>query len=135
MSRRRGRGSHRRYERTDRVNEAVLQVVADALCRLSDPRVDLVTITGVAVTSDLGYATVYFAPPPGRDSAEAGDGLRSAASNLRRAVGSQLRLRQVPELRFREDPAIVRGRRIEAILRGAQNDGPAGDDEEREAPA
>ena len=42
-----------------RVNEAVRTVVADAIRDLKDPRIGLVTVTGVNVTPDLGEATVF----------------------------------------------------------------------------
>ena len=42
-----------------RVNEAVRSVVADAISDLKDPRIGLVTVTGVVVTADLSEATVF----------------------------------------------------------------------------
>ena len=50
----------RRYPRMARVNEVVLEALADELERLSDPRLGLVTITGVDVSADLRHATVYY---------------------------------------------------------------------------
>jgi ribosome-binding factor A len=43
-----------------RVNEVVREVIADELERLSDPRLGLVTVTGVDVSADLRHATVYY---------------------------------------------------------------------------
>ena len=45
--------SPRKYPRTARLNESLLEVLAEELERLSDPRLELVTITGVDVTRDL----------------------------------------------------------------------------------
>ena len=42
-----------------RVNEAVRAVVAEAVGDLKDPRIGIVTVTGVDVTPDLREATVY----------------------------------------------------------------------------
>jgi ribosome-binding factor A len=142
------RGSVRRYPRMVRVNEVVREVVADELERLSDPRLGLVTVTGVDVSADLRHAVVYYsaldagpeqpkrsrrrgAPSPGEPVADAADAadaqaafkartnaaLRSAAPHLRTALGRQVRLKYVPELVFREDPAIEQGERVEAIIR------------------
>ena len=62
------RGSVRRYPRMARVNEVVREVIADELERLSDPRLGLVTVTGVDVSADLRHATVYYsALDPGRE--------------------------------------------------------------------
>ena len=45
--------SPRKYPRTLRVNEVVREMIADELERLADPRLELVTITGVDVSPDL----------------------------------------------------------------------------------
>ena len=52
--------SPRRYPRTARVNEVMLEVLADELERMSDPRLELVTLTGVDVSRDLAHAKVYY---------------------------------------------------------------------------
>ena len=46
-------------ERMRRVNESVRQVLAESLPELKDPRIGLVTVTGVVTSPDLRYATVY----------------------------------------------------------------------------
>jgi ribosome-binding factor A len=118
--------SPRKFPRTARVNEVMLEVLADELERMSDPRLELVTFTGVKVTRDLSYATVYYstlgatvspdAPATFADDAE--HALRKAAPHLRGVVGRQMRIRQVPALTFEVDPGIVAGQRIDEILRG-----------------
>jgi ribosome-binding factor A len=50
----------RRYPRRARVNEVVRETIADEVERLNDPRLGLVTITGVDVSPDLRQATVYY---------------------------------------------------------------------------
>jgi ribosome-binding factor A len=109
--------SPRRYPRTLRVNEVVRQVIADDLEQLSDPRLEMVTVTGVEVSADLRHATVFYAKL-GKEEAETGDALARAAPRLRATLGREVRLKYLPELHFREDPAIQAGARIEAILRG-----------------
>jgi ribosome-binding factor A len=52
--------SPRKYPRTARLNESLLEVLAEALERLSDPRLELVTITGVDVSRDLSRAKVFY---------------------------------------------------------------------------
>jgi len=108
----------RRYPRMARVNEVVQETLADELERLTDPRLELVTITGVDVTADLREADVFFSVLASPSSAaEAEAGLRAAASRLRAGLGKQVRLKYLPRLRFREDPAIVEGQRMEDIIR------------------
>ena len=124
-------GSPRKYPRTARVNEVVREALADELERLSDPRLGLVTITGVDVSPDLRHASVYYSslrtsgrrgeePVTGTaDEARAAtrDALRSAAPHLRAELGRQVRLKYLPELDFREDPSVAEGERVEEIIR------------------
>jgi ribosome-binding factor A len=123
------------------VNELVRETLADEVERLSDPRLGLVTITGVDVSPDLRHATVYYsALDTGTrkrgvreaDVAQAAErqeetraALSSAAPHLRAELGRQVRMKYIPELTFREDPAIVQGARIEEILRELARDAPA----------
>jgi ribosome-binding factor A len=46
-------------DRMRRVNEAIREVVSEALGEVKDPRVGFVTVTGVRATQDLARATVY----------------------------------------------------------------------------
>ena len=122
--------SPRKFPRTARVNEVMLEVLADELERMSDPRLELVTFTGVKVTRDLSYATVYYstlgatvAPDaPTTFAQNADEALRKAAPHLRGVVGRQMRIRQVPALTFEVDPGIVAGQRIDEILRGIHHE-------------
>jgi ribosome-binding factor A len=116
--------SARKYPRTARLNEAVLEVLAGELERMSDPRLELVTFTGVDVTRDLSYATVFYstlgATTAGASETFAEDAataLESAGTHFRGVLGRQLRIRQVPVLRFSVDAGIMTGQRIEEILR------------------
>ncbi len=119
----------RRYPRTARVNEVVRETLADEIERLSDPRLGFVTVTGVEVTRDLRLADVYYSVlGTAEERVESSNALRSASPHLRAVVGREVRLKYNPELRFREDPAIAQGQRIEEVLRSirdgtAQRDG------------
>jgi ribosome-binding factor A len=120
----------RRYPRTARVNEVVLEVLADELERLSDPRLGFVTFTGVEVSADLRHANVFYSvintTKGGIQASEAqhtatAEALRSAGPHLRAVLGRQVRLKYLPELVFHEDPAIAQGERVEQLLRGLRD--------------
>jgi ribosome-binding factor A len=104
----------RKFSRSLRVNEVVREALADELERMADPRLEMVTITGVDVSPDLRQAVVFYAAL-GRPDAEAA--LSSAAPRLRAALGREVRLKYLPALQFRADPAIESGQRVEKILR------------------
>jgi ribosome-binding factor A len=111
----------RKFPRTARINEVVREALAEELERMSDPRLSMVTITGVDVTRDLRYAKVYYAAL-GRHDDEIEVALRKASPHLRGVLGRQVRLKYLPELQFRLDPAIEQGQRVEEILRTIEQD-------------
>jgi ribosome-binding factor A len=120
--------SGRRYPRTARLNEVMLEVLADEVERLSDPRLGFVTLTGVDVNRDVTKATVFYSTlaaegeaanddDAGAAAAATARALESATPHLRAVLGRQVRTKHVPRLQFVPDPGIVSGQRIEAILR------------------
>jgi ribosome-binding factor A len=126
------RRSPHRYPRTARVNEVIVEVIAEELGRLSDPRLELVTLTGAEASTDLGYATLYYSAldAAGRPQTEAqlkatSAALHAATPHLRRVLGRQVRWRNTPALTFKVDPAIAAGQRIEEILRDIHSKGQA----------
>ncbi len=99
-----------------RVNEAVRAVVADAVGDLKDPRIGLVTVTGVDVTPDLREATVYVSVLGGEKKRRAISGLESAHGVLQARINRELNLRRTPTLRFAYDDAVERGVRMTKLI-------------------
>jgi ribosome-binding factor A len=124
-----GRNAPRKYPRVLRVNEVVREAVAEELAQLADPRLELVTITGVDTSPDLRNAVVYYAQL-GKHDPETSDALKSAAPHLRASLGRDVRLKYLPKLDFREDPAIEAGQRMEEILRDLNHGEPGSGDED-----
>ena len=119
MPRRSGRGgSPRGYARTARVNELCREILADELERIDDERIELVTVTHVAVDPDLRHATVSFSRLD-RDVDEASGALAALRPRLQAAIGRQARLKRTPELRFVVDDVLARAERIEDLIREA----------------
>lgn len=110
--------SPRRYPRTARVNHVVQEVVADELERIDDDRLGMTTVTGVEVDPDLRHATVWLSSL----SSESQEALGQHRVRLQAAIGRQMRMKRTPELRFRADPAVETGQRVEDILRGLEED-------------
>lgn len=84
--------------------------------RLSDPRLESVTITAVKLTADLQQATVYFRTYNDADHEKALRGLQSAAGRLRKSLSDVLDVRRVPELHFKYDSSIEYAASIETVL-------------------
>jgi ribosome-binding factor A len=100
-----------------RVNESVRQVLADAMPELKDPRIGLVTITGVVTSPDLRTATVYVSVL-GSEKKRAATlrGLDAAHGLLQSRLARQLRLKRTPQLTFEYDPSVERGVRMSQLI-------------------
>ena len=117
MKRQRHRGhDQQRYPRTARVNELCREILGDELERLDDDRLELVTITHVAVDPDLRHARVEFSSL-GQGEEAAAEALAEYRVRLQSAIARQARLKRTPELRFTVDRVIEHGARIEELLR------------------
>lgn len=103
--------------RTSRVSEEFREILAEEIPKLKDPRVGFVTVVGVKVTRDLRRATVFYtAMGDERERRATAAGLRSATAHLRQVIGSQVRLKVLPELVFEEDETARTADRIERLL-------------------
>ncbi|MGE4538549.1 30S ribosome-binding factor RbfA [Desulfovibrio sp. JY] len=91
--------------RSARLADQIAREMATALVEdVQDPRLMLVTISGVALNADLSIARVYYTLSGDEARlAEAAEGLEQAKGFLRTLLGKRLRLRSVPQLRFARD--------------------------------
>jgi ribosome-binding factor A len=104
-------------ERMRRVNESVRQVLAEAVGELKDPRIGLVTVTGVKTSPDLRHATVYVSvlgSQRKRDRSLAG--LEAAHGLLQGRLARELRMKRTPQLSFEYDPSVERGVRMTQLI-------------------
>jgi ribosome-binding factor A len=104
--------------RPDRVGEQIREEISSLLLReVRDPGIGLITLTRVKVSPDLQLVRVYYTL---MGDAKARDATRRALERatpfLRRQIGSRIRLRRVPELRFQFDESVEHQERIERIL-------------------
>jgi ribosome-binding factor A len=113
--------SQRQYPRTARVNELVREILGDALERLDDDRLQLVTVTHVHVDPDLRHALVEFSAL-GEGEDEAAAALAEHRVKLQASIARQARLKRTPELRFQVDTVIARAARIDDLLRQEHDD-------------
>lgn len=104
--------------RTERVGEQLRADVAEALRReVSDPRVQLVTITRVDVAPDFSQALVFWsALDDRRDIEDVQAGLEAAASFLRGRLARKSTFKRMPRLVFRHDAALAQGDAMLALL-------------------
>jgi ribosome-binding factor A len=100
-----------------RVNESVRAVVAEGLGELKDPRIGMVTVTGVVVSPDIGEARIFvsvFGNEKKRRATLAG--LDSARGVLQAKINRELSLRRTPMLTFAYDDSVERGVRMAKLI-------------------
>ena len=116
--------------RPERLAEAIKKEVSDLLREdIKDPRIGFVTITGVEVSRDLRYASIFASvlgePAEQKATIEA---LKKAQGFIRGELGRRIRLRYIPEITFKLDQSISRGSRLIALMEEIKKKG-GGQDE------
>ncbi|MBR6742998.1 MAG: 30S ribosome-binding factor RbfA [Clostridia bacterium] len=104
----------------NRVASDIKIALADLLREVKDPRISkLLSIVKLDVSGDMSYATVYVSAIEGSEKTkESVKALKGASGYLRRELGSKLKLRKVPELRFVADDSIQISANISKIVSG-----------------
>ncbi len=126
--------------RAQRVADQIQREIAVLIqLEVNDPRVGMVSVTGVDVSNDLAHARIYvtvmntltsdsehnketLAEPGALDQLEIEENIKAlskAAGYLRTLLAKRLRLRSVPKLQFRYDGSIERGQRLSSLIDNA----------------
>lgn len=112
------------FSRTQRIGDQMQRELAQLIQReIKDPRLGLVTITGVDVSRDLSHAKIFITIMGQDDNEEAVMGnlriLNEAAGFLRMQLGKSMKLRSVPQLHFNYDASIRRGVELSSLIERA----------------
>ena len=109
------------FSRTRRVGEQIQREIAQLIqLELKDPRLGMVTVSGVEVSRDMAYATVYITVlGEFSDINKTLTILEKASGFLRRELANRLRLRHMPTLRFRYDESISKGNALGSLIEKA----------------
>ena len=100
-----------------RVNESVRVVVAEAISELKDPRIGIVTVTGVVVSPDLHDARVFVSVLGSeKKRRKALAGLESARGVIQGRMARELNMKRTPQLAFEYDPSIEHGARMSKLI-------------------
>ncbi|NDY91448.1 30S ribosome-binding factor RbfA [Ideonella livida] len=101
--------------RSFRVADQIQRDVAELIRELKDPRIGMVTISGVEVTPDYAHATVHFTLLVGDvEATEAA--LNEAAGFVRNGLFKRLAIHTVPTLHFRFDRSTSRAADLNALI-------------------
>lgn len=115
------------FSRTRRVADQIQRNLAELIqMELGDPRVGMVTVTGVEVTHEFERARVYFTvldenladKEQAKKSIETTTkALNNASGYLRTALARRLKLRTTPELVFIYDSSMEYGNRLSDLIK------------------
>lgn len=126
--------------RVQRVADQIQRELASLIqMEVNDPRVGMVSVTGVDVSRDLAHAKVYvtvlntltgdselnnstLSEPGALDKLEIEENinaLNKASGYLRSLLAKRLSIRSVPKLRFYYDGSIERGQQLSSLIDSA----------------
>ena len=126
--------------RAQRVGDQIQKELASLIqLEVSDPRIGMVSITGVEVSRDLSHAKVYvtvmntlsedasvnqltLSSPGELDRIEVEENIRAltkASGFLRTMLSKRLRSRSIPKLQFFYDNSIERGQQLSGLIDNA----------------
>jgi ribosome-binding factor A len=116
--------------RSYRVADQIQRDLAELVRELKDPRIGMLTVSGVDVTPDYAHATVRFTLLVG-DAQHTEEALNEAAGWLRNGLFKRLQIHTVPTLHFKFDQTTERAADMNALIARA-NATRSLDDEGRE---
>lgn len=104
--------------RQARIADQIQRELAELVrTEVRDPRVGLVTLTGVELSRDQSHAKVFFTVLGADENGEhALEGLTRASGFLRSQLAHRLTIRKVPELHFAFDASVERGVRLSRLI-------------------
>ena len=107
-------------KRVDKVADLLKKEIALLIQNeVRDPRVGMASVTGVRVSKDLSYASVYITFLGKSEAAETEEGidaLNRAAGFLRTLLAKTVSLRTTPRLKFIYDDTLVRGQQLTSLI-------------------
>ncbi len=107
--------------RTERISSEVKKELSKILRDdLNDPRLNddvMVSITDVEVTNDLSYANCYISIlGDNKKKDDVLQALNQAKGVIKSLIGERMRLRSMPEFRFKFDESIQRGAYMDKLI-------------------
>jgi len=110
--------------RSLRVADQIQRELAEIIrTELKDPRVAMITLTGVEVTNDYSHAKIFYTlMGDAEQRAETDVGLKKAAGFLRTQIAHRIKLHSIPQLHFIYDASVERGFELSRLIEEAVAD-------------
>lgn len=118
--------------RPEKVQEALRREISLIIQKeIKDPRLGFTTITKVEVSKDLKNAYVYYSVLGGEKKMNnTRHALASAEGYIKKLIGDRIKMRFVPDIKFRVDKSIEHTRRVFEILDKIKKEERSADEQE-----
>src|SRR5690242_8583492 len=108
----------RSFHRTDRINAELRREVGTLVhAAVRDHALPQASVVDVETSRELDVATVWVTALQPELSAEVVKALKLLTKEFRHQLARTMRMRRVPELRFKYDESVDKGERIEQLLK------------------
>jgi ribosome-binding factor A len=112
------------HSRKKRLEELVKEEVARIIDGMKDPRVNMVTVTDVRMSSDLKLARVYVSTLEKERVPQVISALKGAHGFIRKSLGERLVVKYLPDVEFFYDDTFEHVARIEELLGKIREENP-----------
>ncbi|MFN2435829.1 MAG: 30S ribosome-binding factor RbfA [Desulfotignum sp.] len=114
------------YTRAERISMKIHQAITELLTKkISDPRIEMATISQVKMTKDLRLASVYVTVFGDENRiADTLAGFKNSKGFIKKHIAPQLGLKYMPELRFFHDDSFDKAARMDALIESVVKDLP-----------
>lgn len=103
--------------RRTRVADQIQKTIAGILHeKISDPRLEMTTVSAITVSKDLAYAKVYVTFLNENDKQSKLKTLNKASGYIRKLLAERMNLRVTPELKFFYDDALKQGLHVAKLI-------------------
>ena len=110
----------RQFYRSERVGGLLRRELAQLIqTEIKDPDIGFISLSDVEVSRDLAHAKVFITVFEEEKASPTIKALQHSAGFLRKRLGQQLRMRNIPELHFVHDASVETGQRMDQLIETA----------------
>ncbi|CCK78630.1 30S ribosome-binding factor RbfA [Desulfobacula toluolica] len=109
------------YSRAERISGEIQYAITELLSKkMQDPRIEMVTISGVNLSSDLRVADIYIAVFGDKKRIkDALNGFKKSKGFIKKSIAPKLGLKYMPELRFFHDDTFDKAAKMDELIKSA----------------
>jgi len=109
------------YTRADRISGRIQFAITELLNKkMQDPRIEMATVSGVKMTSDLRVAYVYIAVFGDKKRiSETMNGFKNSKGFIKKSIAPKLGLKYMPDLNFVHDESFDKAAKMDELIKSA----------------